>query len=301
MAHLAPAFLARRCGVELSLLEELAAARVDEYSEREAPKTSGDSRRLNVPSARLKNVQRALLRVIFNRLRPHACTACVTGRGTHWAYRRHAEHPALLRLDIEKFFPSVKEQHAREGLARLGASAELAGLLTRLITLPDELPQGAPTSVAVADTVLFPLDVRLAGLARQRGLTYTRYVDDLTVSGGERKLKKAESAILSIPEELGWKLNDKGGFSGPRERHSLLGAVVNHRPNVSRECFREIRSYLRLVASGRQTPSREDFQRIEGKVAWILSVNEDRADALVPLLHAAVRRLEGSETREAKE
>lgn len=235
LAHLSPSILARRCGVEPSLLNELAASRADEYTVREAPKPSGDSRRLNVPSARLKQVQRALLRVIFDRLRPHPCTACVTGRGTHWAYRRHAGHPALLRLDIENFFPSVRDEHVREGLLRLGASGELARLLSHLVTLPGELPQGAPTSVAVADIVLFPADVRLAGLGQQRGLTYTRYVDDLTVSGGEEKLTRAEAAIRSIPEKLGWRLNDKGGFSGPGERHSLLGAVVNH--HSSRQQF----------------------------------------------------------------
>ncbi|MGF6725986.1 hypothetical protein P3T43_005371 [Paraburkholderia sp. GAS41] len=39
------------------------------------------------------------------------------------------------------------------------------------------LPQGAPTSPALANLCAFRLDLRLAGLARALGATYTRYAD----------------------------------------------------------------------------------------------------------------------------
>jgi len=192
----------------------------------------------------------------------------------------------MIRLDLSNFFPSVSEETVRGSLALLGASEQVANTLVRLVTLPEGLPQGAPTSVAVADMVLFPLDVRLDGMAKKHGFTYSRYVDDLTVSGGQR-VRGFERLTRRIVTDMGWKLNDKGGFVGRGERHDLLGAVVNDKPNVSREYFGEVRSYLRLVAKGHERPDERAFRSLESKVMWILSLNPNRERVLHPLLLSA--------------
>jgi hypothetical protein len=193
----------------------------------------------------------------------------------------------MLRLDISNFFPSVRECTVKEGFVRLGAHERLANTLTRLVTLPDGLPQGAPTSVAVADIVLFPLDARLAGMAERNGFTYSRYVDDITVSGGTR-LARLERLTRRIVADAGWELNEKGGLVGPDQRHSLLGAVVNAKPNVAREYVREVRSYLRRLVKGQDRPDEEDLRKLESKVNWIVSVNPDRERTLRPLLASAI-------------
>ena len=242
---------------------------------------------LQIPSPRLKLAQKRTLRWLVRRVAPHRCSACVRGRGTHWAYSQHAGHPSMLRLDISNFFPSVSERAVTGSFVRLGANEQLANALVRLVALPDGLPQGAPTSVAVADMVLFPLDVRLAGMAAGHGFTYSRYVDDITISGGDR-VRRFERLARRIVTDLGWQLNQKGGLVGPGQRHDLLGAVVNAKPNVTREYFGEVRSYLRLVAKGRERPDEADLRRLESRVKWILSVNPDRERALRPLLLNAV-------------
>src|SRR5207244_3281701 len=52
------------------------------------------------------------------------------------------------------------------------------------------LPQGAPTSPALANLCAYRLDCRLSGLARAAGAAYTRYADDLLFSGG-RQLERS--------------------------------------------------------------------------------------------------------------
>ena len=135
------------------------------------------------------------------------------------------------------FPPSAKKQWGR-GFVRLGAREQVANALVRLVTLDERLPQGAPTSVAVADMVLFPLDVRLTGMAKQHGFTYSRYIDDITLSGGSR-LARFEQTARRIVTELGWELNEKGGLVGSDQRHSLLGGIVNAKPNVTSEYYGE--------------------------------------------------------------
>ncbi len=47
---------------------------------------------------------------------------------------------------------------------------------------PRCLPQGAPTSPGLTNTLCLRLDRRLTGLAKKLGWRYTRYADDLTFS-----------------------------------------------------------------------------------------------------------------------
>lgn len=277
----------------LSRLEAISAAPTEYYREAHIVTGSGKSRTLHVPSRDLKLAQKRILRRILGRLDPHPCSACVTKRGTHWVYKRHAAHRAMLCLDLADFFPSVKREAVVRGFSRLGADDNVAPTLTDLVTLPDRLPQGAPTSVAVADVVLFPLDRRIAGLAEAKGFTYSRYVDDLTLSGGSR-LAGFERLVRRIVTEEGWVINEKGGVFGPDQRHEVLGAVVNQKPNVSRECFGTVRSFLRRVSRGDMKMAMDDFEKLDGKVRWILSVNPERERVLKPLLQSAAQATQKS-------
>ena len=205
----------------------------------------------------------------------------------------------MLRLDISDFFPSVDEDVVRKGFVRLGARNRVANALVRLVTLPERLPQGAPTSVAVADMVLYPLDVRLAGMAEKHGFTYSRYVDDITLSGGNR-LARFEQTARGIVTDLGWELNEKGGLVGSDQRHSLLGGIVNAKPNVTSEYYGQVRSYLRLVAKGREQPDDDSFRKLRSKVEWIVSVNPERKAALYALVDEALTTLKQQATSAPK-
>src|SRR5206468_11507505 len=74
------------------------------------------------------------------------------------------------------------------------------------------LPQGAPTSPALANLAAFRLDRRLATFAAGVGADYTRYADDFTFSGGEdlaRRVRRVAALVAVIAADEGFAVNHR--------------------------------------------------------------------------------------------
>src|SRR6202034_1577966 len=81
----------------------------------------------------------------------------------------------------------------------------------RLLSFP-HLPQGAPTSPALANLCAYRLDCRLAGLANAVGAAYTRYADDMIFSGDEvleRAARRFHIHVCRIVLEEGFEVNTR--------------------------------------------------------------------------------------------
>ncbi len=85
--------------------------------------------------------------------------------------------------DIESFFPSITSEMVRFTLEKTGFPRYVAEYITKLFTYKGFVPQGAPTSTFMANLVFFVnADKRIKGFCEKKGLTYTRFVDDLWFS-----------------------------------------------------------------------------------------------------------------------
>jgi hypothetical protein len=149
------------------------------------------------------------------------------------------------------------------------------------------LAQGAPTSPALANLSAFGLDRRLAGLARRLGGTYTRYADDLVLSSDVRlDLERVERAVHDIARDEGFRLHrGKSRVAGAGRRQTVLGLVVNERPNVARTEYDRLRAVLHHAArAGPAAANREghpDFRaHLLGRISWAGAANPARAARL---------------------
>ena len=291
-------------------------------------------RLLAAPKPRLKEAQRRLLRHVIGPLRVHeAAHGSVPGRSVRTAVTPHAGSARVLQLDLESFFTSIAAERVHALLRTVGGLSEpmaltVTGLVTtvvprsvwRRVPVPDDgpdavdrhrrlgrrlavphLPQGAPTSPALANLVCFRLDRRLDGLAASFGAAYTRYVDDLTFSGDPGIDRgRFEQLAGEIVVEEGFRLNrPKTRSTSSARRQSVLGTVVNVRPTLPRPERDALRALLHNCAThGWATQVRDrdpaTFRdHVLGRVAWAASIDP----ALGARLRAQAARIDWSTER----
>jgi retron-type reverse transcriptase len=260
-------------------------------------KRDGAVRQILAPCRSLKHIQRRILYRVLEPLDKHdAAHGFRRRRSILTNAAVHAGKELVLSVDLADFFPSISSKRVYGLLRALKWPQGLASVLTRLTTWQGTLPQGAPTSPALANLIARRLDRRLEGLARKRGLAYTRYADDLTFSGAAQQARQAFPMIKRIVEEEGFKLSEgKTRFMRRGRRQTVTGLVVNDQAGVPRRYRRQIRAALHNIQTGRlsfSSPAERSavLQQLQGHVNFIRSIRPEHAAPL----EAALAELEAA-------
>jgi len=285
--------------------------RLDHYAYQVLTKSSGKVRLIEAPKQRLRGIQRRILAEILNRIPIHSSVhGFVRGRSIQSFAAPHVNRAVVLRMDVEDFFPSFSGRRIQAFFRTAGYPERVAdllgGLCTNAVHLPTltrqgaaravprevrqlyarpHLPQGAPTSPALANLCSHRLDCRLQGLAQSAGAVYTRYADDLAFSGDEDFARRAErfsTSVAAILLESGFAVNHhKTRIMRRGVRQKLVGLVTNQRLNVPRAEFDRLKATLtNCVRFGWQGQNRDrhaDFRaHLSGRVSFFESVNAAR-------------------------
>ena len=277
-------------------------------------KPAGGVRVLAAPLARLRALQRRVLDGLLSRLPMHeAAMGFVRGRSVIDHVRQHTGQAVVACFDLRDFFGSVRASRVHAAFATLGYAGGICRAITALVTcrapealvarlLDDRLidhehalrlrdahlPQGAPTSPALANACAFNLDLRLDGLARAMGATYSRYADDIAISGDRvlaQRRRELEALVGAIAREEGFALNHRKSRSATRAgAQRLCGLNCNEHPNLPRREFDQLKALLhRCVRDGPSAHAQghADFRaHVLGRVAWARQVNAAKAARL---------------------
>jgi hypothetical protein len=274
-------------------------------------------RLIEAPKPRLRALQRRVLDEILARLPVHhSVHGFVPGRDVHTFARPHAGQRTVVRMDLRTFFSSVTAprvygvlrtagypEPVAHSLAALATTRTPADVLTAapawwwaaLLRQP-HLPQGAPTSPALANLCAFRLDRRLSGLADRYRMAYTRYADDLAFSGAiaDQEARRLTAQVSMIAAAEGFRTRaEKTRVRGQADRQQLAGLVVNSQPAVPREQYDRLRAILHdAAARGLDAANRDghpDFAaHLTGRVAWVSYGHPTRAAKLRALLAVAL-------------
>ncbi len=292
------------------------------YRYRWIPRAAGPPRILEIPKARLKEIQRIILAEILNAVPAHpAAHGFRPGHSIVTNAAMHCGKAVVLRFDLTDFFPSVTSARIFRIFRTLGYPPRVAQLLTGFCTtrlpaavwegrpgardgadfdlrqrlISRHLPQGAPTSPALANLAAHRLDRRLSGLARAAGAEYTRYADDLTFSGAASLARghiRFQAQVAAIASEEGFTLNHrKTRLMRAGNRQRVTGVIVNARPNITRADYDNLKATLtNCIRHGPATQNRDklpDFRAtLAGKIAHVASIHFQRGHKLRQLFDA---------------
>lgn len=172
-------------GVEVNRLEEILNNVSGHYQEFWMRKRSGGYRMISAPDKDLQAIQSTIYsRILSSVTIVHpAAVGFRCGRSVVDNAAPHLGKRYVLKMDIHDFFGSIRSPRVRQTFKEIGYPENVSKVLGALCCLHRHLPQGAPTSPALSNIVGYEMDRKLAALAAEYGLTYTRYADDLTFSG----------------------------------------------------------------------------------------------------------------------
>lgn len=219
-----------------------------QYTEIKIPKKSGGTRTLNLPSENLKYIQRWILdNILYSIQCGEYVTGFVPSKSTVDNAKVHVKKECVIGLDIKNFFPTIHFGRVKGLFQKMGYTKHLSIVLANLCTYRKVLPQGSPASPYIANLVCRKLDYRIMKLCAKNNIDYTRYADDITISG-KKGTEKFILTIKKIIQSEGFEVNNK------KERvlfkyHSqrVTGIIVNEKLSPPKEILRELRKNIYYI------------------------------------------------------
>ena len=240
----------------------------------------------------LKPLLKRINKVFFERvIFPDYLHGSIRGRDFISNARVHESSVTVITEDIEGFFEHITEEHAYSIWRRFFGFGEAPSeVLTKLVTNTGRVYQGSPTSSYLANLVFWDIEPRLVEALGVRGLRYSRFVDDVTLShaaaiGTEEKAW----AVAQIYAMFG-----SHGFRPARQKHSIFNGSasrtimrvnVNERVTITSAERRQVRAMVhqleQRVRLGENTPEvRQLLSSAIGKIGRIQRLHPGYAEKL---------------------
>jgi RNA-directed DNA polymerase len=209
------------------------------------------------------------------------------GVGPFDAVNQHASSRHFFVTDIADFFPSIKRDRVLSTIQTGRGISPISDLdawierIVQLVCLDGALPVGFSTSPAISNAALTPFDQAMRRECEDLGLVYTRYSDDLVISGAaadsverapafcERHLREAMNGEFRLRPE-------KSKFLHVGRKIKLLGMVLlpNGRISIDSATKSEIEVLVHFYLRDRAKfagMAEGDEQKAEARLAGLLN------------------------------
>jgi len=286
------------------------AATHSHYKRFSIEKRSGEPRDIWAPKPMLKQAQQWIHQQVLEKLPVHGSAhGFLPGRSILTNAAVHQGASLIIKFDLQDFFPSIGWRRVKGVFRKAGYREQVATLLALICTesprkelsFQDKkyfialsercLPQGAPTSPSLTNTLCLNLDRRLEGFASKLTANYSRYADDLTFSFDPATLKKLDQQQL-IKQLMGTvsKICSEEGFTIKKEKTKVIGQGIQQQvtgliinnldtktkdpknslgPRVPRKLKRQLRAAIHNLKQGKELPEGESMNRLKGYAAYI--------------------------------
>jgi hypothetical protein len=293
-------------------------AETSHYNRFKIAKKTGGFRLISAPSPRLKKTQTWILENILNNVEINSkAHGCVQEKSIKTNAELHVGKSVVINQDLKNFFPSISYQRVLGAFKSLGYSGQVSTILALICTEPEVvevrledktyysqkgerfLPQGSPCSPAISNIICRKLDKRLEGLANKYKYTYSRYVDDITFSGGKEELKYI-SAILKYSKKIvkaeNFRLHpDKLRIMKRGGKQEVTGVVVNQKTNIDKREYKRFKALIfQIEKDGIQGKNwkgnKKILPAIHGYANFIHQINPELGAKIKPRVKSILQR-----------
>lgn len=246
------------------------------YRHFEIPKGRG-VRQISAPRVALKGVQKWLSFHFQKSWQPiENVFGFVPGRSHIQAASKHLSAEWVYSLDIEDFFPSIPIVRVRDALQVIGYQKdEGISIISSICCLRNNLVQGSPASPVISNIVLSEVDQKLASIAAENGLTFTRCADDIVFSGRGPVPTDTLGKVKATITDDGWSIsNRKEHLTSSPNRLKVHGLLVHgEKLRLTKGYRNRIRAYRHMLDSGKVQES--DLSKIRGHLNFSAQVDDN--------------------------
>lgn len=305
------ASLERTLGLTTAQLSEVLAIPEDKmYTEKTVPKSDGSLRTVYRPHPLIRTVQRRINNNIFKDIikwpsyvfgsLPNSINQNEIERKDYISCAaQHCGAKSLLKMDIKNFFDNIHIDHVNHMFIKFfKCGDDVSNVLSKLCCRGDFIVQGGLTSSYVASLILWEFEPYLVKRLKRKNLTYTRLVDDISISSKVSKFNFSMviDLVTNTLHELDLPVNEKKTKISylSTEPLSVHGIRVNFKePRLPSSEVRRIRSAVHnltiLVSQpGYRTTHdyRGDFSRCMGKINKLKRVEHEKHSDFLKILRS---------------
>ncbi len=248
-------------------------------------KKSGGTRTICQPSKNLKGLQAWILVNILNKLKvSDSCKGFEKGSSIADNARAHINANCMLTIDLSDFFDNVTDIKVYNVFKSIGYNSLISTMLTNICTCDSSLPQGSPCSPKLANLITWKLDKRIQGFVGKRGITYTRYADDLSFSGlHPSNTIQILPVVKKIIEDEGFSINEKKTrVAGASRAKRITGLIVsNNRYGIGKVKYRILRSKIFHLTKPKEQKNIVLLNEVNGWISYLKSVDKLRYRKLI--------------------
>jgi hypothetical protein len=247
----------------------------------ELRKDDGSSRIVFDAKAKLKAVHKRIYTEILSKvIYPTFITGSVKGFDYSSNAAIHTNKAIVITEDIKSFFPNTKIEVIHDIWHKFfNFSEDVATLLTKLTTKDGGLPQGGICSSYLANLVFWDIESELHFSLKEKGIDYSRYVDDITISSksplSNTSKKESISAIYGLLYKKGYKpKRSKHEIQTQHKPMIVTKLVVNDKISLSRKERNNIRAAVHQIETRINNGERghivaNDLTKTSGRVGML--------------------------------
>ena len=251
------------------------------------PKKSGGKRKIFIPDDLTLSIQKAILKDLYElNIEISPCAMAFTkNRSIVDNAKIHIGSKYLIRYDLRNFFDTITVKKVEVALKSYNVDDNLLKVIKKWCFIENHLPQGAATSPFLSNLVCRNLDYRFTKLAEKIKANYTRYGDDIIISGNKNILVEQTIYKRIIRTEKFYINYHKIYISNLESMpyHIVTGLTVDNQNISVRPKYLE-RIWLELKKKIPVTSKRHgnNFQNIiQGKIHFVKFVDKEHGETLL--------------------